>query len=115
MAHAKDVAYSWNIVQVEMGFLDGLSMVSLRVGQTEKTLLEERTTWRQISYLAHARFEHILLLVPESKSNVLLPVGISDTSNTIFTPTEGSGSGVIMGEIWRRWVSQRYSCCQVTM
>jgi hypothetical protein len=39
----EDVAYSGDIVQVEMGLLDGLSVVSLGVGKTKKTLLEEGT------------------------------------------------------------------------
>jgi len=35
--------YCWHIVQMEMSLLDTLSVVSLRVGKTKETLLEEGT------------------------------------------------------------------------
>jgi hypothetical protein len=44
---------------------------------------------------------HVLFLVPEGKGNVLQTVRITDTSDTVLTPTEGAGACHVMREIYR--------------
>ena len=41
----------------------------------------------------------ILLLVPESERDVLQAVGVTNTTNAIFTPSVCAGSGVVVWEI----------------
>jgi hypothetical protein len=38
------LAYSWDVVEVEMRLLDRLAMVALRIRQAEEPLLEEWAT-----------------------------------------------------------------------
>jgi len=38
---ASFATYRWGVVEMEMAFLDTLTVVSLRVGETEETLLEK--------------------------------------------------------------------------
>ena len=61
------------VVDVEMSFFETLSMVALWVAETEQSLLQER-----------------ILLVPERKGDMLVAMGIADTSDTVFAPSEGS-------------------------
>jgi len=70
------------IVNVEMCFLQTLAMISLWVAQAEQSLLQKG-----------------ILLVPEGKSDVLQAMAITDTSNAVFTPSERSGSSLIVGEV----------------
>jgi hypothetical protein len=42
----------------------------------------------------------VLLLVPEAECNVLEAMGIGDTSNAIFTPSEGAGPGMFVWEVY---------------
>lgn len=64
---------SGNIVEMEVSFLERLSVIALRIAQTEKSLLEES-----------------ILLVPEREGNVLKTVGVTDSGNAVFTPTISS-------------------------
>lgn len=41
-----------------------------------------------------------LFPVPESKSNVLEAMCVTNTSNTIFAPSVSSGTCVFVGEVW---------------
>jgi len=70
------------VVNVEMCFLDTLAMVSLWVAQTEQSLLQKR-----------------ILLVPEGKSDMLQAMAITDTSDTVLTPSERSGSSLVVREV----------------
>jgi len=96
--------YRGNVVNVEMGFLQALTMVTLRVRQTKEALLQERT----VLVLAHNAFcklvEHfacnLLLLVPKSKGDVLQAVRVRDTSNAVLAPAIGARTRHIVGEIY---------------
>lgn len=84
---------------MEVGFLDALTMVTLGVGQTKKSLLQEGTKFCKQLYHKESLALYALFFVPECKGNVLEAMGIGDTSNTIFTPPEGSRPGMIVSEI----------------
>ena len=42
----------------------------------------------------------LLLFIPECERNVLIAVGITDTSDAIFAPSVCSLSGLIVGEVY---------------
>lgn len=70
------------VVDVKMSFLETLSVVSLRVAQTEQSFLEK-----------------FVLLVPESKGDMLVAMSVTDTSYAIFSPSESSRTGLVVGEM----------------
>lgn len=73
---------SRGVVDVEMSFLDTLSMVSLRVAQAEQPL-----------------FKELVLLVPESKGDMLVTVSVTNTSYAVLSPSEGSRAGLVVGKV----------------
>jgi len=73
-----------------MAFLDTLTVVSLRVGETKETLLQEVTTPMSADLQDMVSLKSLLFLVPESESNVLESVSVRDTGDTILTPAVGS-------------------------
>lgn len=70
------------IVNMEVSFLETFTVISLRVAESEKSLLQK-----------------LILLVPESESDMLVAVTVTDASNAILTPSESSRSSLIMGEM----------------
>lgn len=81
--------YRGGVVDVEMGFLDTLAMVTLRVRQTEKTLLQKITGRRSVPHVRTNGLDS-LLAVPKSKCDVLQAVGIGYTGDSVFAPAEGA-------------------------
>jgi hypothetical protein len=73
------------VVDMKMSFLDTLSVVSLRIGQSEQTFLEE-----------------FIFLVPKAKGNILESMCIRDAGDAIFSPSESSRSGVL---VWKVYVT----------
>src|SRR5262245_29796339 len=69
-------------IEVEIIFLDILAMVTFRTRETEETFFEDR-----------------IVLVPQRqrKTDELLP--ITNTAESIFVPTIGSGARMIMRKI----------------
>lgn len=51
--------------------------------------------------MAHCKLYQLyeLFLVPETEANVLVAMGIADTSDTVFTPTECARSSVIVRKV----------------
>lgn len=47
----------------------------------------------------HALFENVVLFVPKGKGNTGELVVVRDTSNAVFSPAVGSGSGVGVREV----------------
>lgn len=84
---------------MEMGFLDALTMVSLRVGEAEEAFLEEIAILVNIFAYRLQDLAHSLFLVPERKANVLEAMSVGNSSNTVFAPPESSRSSVFVGEI----------------
>lgn len=73
---------SRSIVDMEMSLFETFTMIPLGIAQTEQPLFQES-----------------ILLVPKSEGNMLVAVGIADSSNAILTPSESSRSSLIMGEV----------------
>lgn len=92
---------------MKMSFLDALSMVSLRIGKTKEPLLEKVATVSSAIEPTDTCLDDddSLFLVPERKGNVLKAVGVGDASNSIFTPSVGSRSCVVVGKVWGPSVS----------
>jgi hypothetical protein len=44
---------------------------------------------------------NVLLLVPESKGDVLQTMGVGNASDTVLAPPESSRAGMIVGEVYR--------------
>lgn len=88
---------------MKVRLFDTLAMVALRVGQAKESLLEEGAVVMSALDSAVVKGEeHImnaLFFVPEGKGNILDAMGITDSSNTILTPSVCSGACVFVGEI----------------
>lgn len=56
---------------MEMALLERLAVVALWIRQTKKSLLQEVTGYRSARLRGSYNGENLLLLVPESKGNVL--------------------------------------------
>lgn len=88
-----------------MCFLDTLTMITLRVRQTEQAFLQEVAVLQSDSIAGGGRpttFKQrldLLFAIPERKGNVLYTMCIRYTCNSIFTPTESSRSCMIVGEV----------------
>lgn len=87
---------------MKMSLLDTLTVVSLRVGQAKQALLEKGTKDGSADSPKQRRREQlgILLLVPESKSNVLEAMCIANTGNAIFTPSVCAGPSVVVRKVY---------------
>lgn len=79
---SQQLTVCWSVVDMEMSFLQTFTVVTLRVAQTEETLLQEG-----------------ILLVPEGKCDMLVAMSVTNTSNTIFTPSESSRASLIVREM----------------
>lgn len=90
---------------MEVCLLDALTVVSLRIRQTEKSLLEDVADRRTSGYIQDScargggRQLYILFFVPKRKRNVLQAFVVGNTSNTILSPPVRSGSGMLMREV----------------
>lgn len=74
---------------MEMSLLDALAVVPLGVRQPKQSLLEKRAGNR-VSGLTTAESQDqlaILLLVPESKCDVLQAMGIANAGNAVLAPS----------------------------
>lgn len=80
-----DTAYRRSVVEMEMAFLDTLSMVSLWVGKPKESL-----------------FQEIVLFVPEAEGDIDKAVRVRDSRDAILAPAKCSGSGVFMGKVGPR-------------
>ena len=74
---------------MKVALFDGLSMISLRVGQAEKPFFQK------IAIKCQRKKKDgytlcLLFLVPEGKSDVLQAVSIGYTGDAILTPSEGA-------------------------
>lgn len=78
-------AYRRGVIEMEMAFLDTLSMIALWIGETKESF-----------------FQEVILLVPEAEGDVDEPVRVGDSGNSILTPAECSRSSVFMGKVCRR-------------
>jgi hypothetical protein len=67
---------------MEVSFLDAFTVVALRVGQTEQSLLDKR-----------------ILLVPEGEGYVLEAMGVTNTGNTVLAPSVGTGPSMVVREV----------------
>lgn len=76
------VGVGGGVVDVVVQLLDILTVVTLVVGQTEKSLLEK-----------------VVLFVPESKGEAKELMVIGNTSKTVLTPSVGSGSSLVVREV----------------
>ena len=89
---------------MEMCLLDTLTMITLRVRQTEQAFLQEVTvlqldSTRGAGPTAVKLSLDLLFAIPKCKGNVLYAVRIRYTGNSIFAPAESSRSCVIVGEV----------------
>jgi len=71
-----------SVVQVKMRLFNALAMVTLWVAQAKESLLQK-----------------VVLLIPESKSNVLQAVGVADTCYAILAPSVRSRPSMIVREV----------------
>lgn len=69
----EELTVSGSVVEMEMSLLETLTVIALRIAQTEESF-----------------FQEIILFVPKGKGDVLQAMGIGDTSDTVFTPSVGS-------------------------
>lgn len=99
--------YRGSVVEMKVSLLHTLSMVSLRVRQTEQSFLEKITVGGMVSKSIERRvggrlkeFKNILLPVPKRKRNVLQTMSVGNTGNAVFTPAKGSGTSVVVREVW---------------
>lgn len=82
---------------MEVSLLNTLSMVSLRVRETEKPFLEKVTAKRSsAAWPCESQLVNALFLVPEGKGNVLQSMRIRYACNTVLTPAVGSRPGMIV-------------------
>lgn len=89
---------------MEMCLLDTLAMITLRVRQTEQAFLQEVAVLQSGSMwgIGPTVFKlslDLLFTIPKCKRNVLYPVCIRYTGNSIFAPAKSSRSCVIVGEV----------------
>lgn len=98
-AQAWDSLYRRDIVQVEVGFLDTLTMIAFWVRQAEQSLLEEIAIESQQD-ISYAEYIGLLFLVPKGKRNVLKVVCVGDARNAVFSPPVRSRASVIVGKVW---------------
>jgi hypothetical protein len=84
---------------MEMGFLDTLAMVALRIRQAKQTLFEEITWSRSVPIFHYQPRLHLLLSVPERERDVLQVVGVRDTGDTILAPAIGARPRMIMRKV----------------
>jgi hypothetical protein len=89
---------------MEMCLLDTLAMVTLRVGQTEQTFLQEVTILQSVFYAGTGPTTlrgalDLLFSIPERKSDVLQTMGVRYSGNAVLAPAERPRSCVIMGEV----------------
>src|SRR5882762_239051 len=75
------VRVRWRAVEVEVVFLDILSVIALTVGQPEKPFLENR-----------------ILAVPQGQREAELLFVIGDASQTVFAPAVGARTRLVVGE-----------------
>lgn len=88
-----------------MRLFNTLAVISLRVRQTEQSLLEEwaapKKNQRPSSgETVSGRCCFILVLVPESKSDILETVRVAYAGYTVLAPSVGPGARVIVGEVF---------------
>ena len=102
----------WRVVNVEVRLLDTFAVVSLRIRQTEEAFLE-KVAIRRVRPWSTRRDQwspaNLLLLVPEGKGNVLQPMGIRDSRDTILSPSICARPSVLVREVLGCGVSGRHS------
>src|ERR1700736_2015649 len=72
----------WRSIEVVIDLFDVFAMVSLAVRETEQALLQNR-----------------ILLIPEREPHANALVTVAEAANTVFAPTIGATTGVIVREI----------------
>src|SRR5215469_15173188 len=72
----------WRAVEVEVVFLHILAVIPFTVGQTKKTLFENR-----------------IASVPESNGKAQLLLIVGDAGQTIFSPSISARAGLIVAEV----------------
>jgi hypothetical protein len=87
---------------MKVSLLDALAVVPLRVGQAKKALFEKGASSRSAGWPEqwyHRTQLALLLLVPESKGDVLVAVGVANARNAVLAPSVCARPGVIVGEV----------------